>query len=130
MYEFVAFGLVRQLISAITKFPGNVPVTTNSNGPRMRLFWMDVRKSKWEILAGQSWSLLTPNRKGLSPLPAEIFSTQNIDPSIQVGLTWARDPQFRVVYHANKTVTFGVSLEAAEQYGGGSAGAGQITLPR
>jgi hypothetical protein len=109
--------------------PGNVPVTTNSNGPRMRLFWMDVRKSKWEILGGQSWSLLTPNRKGLSPLPADIFSTQNIDPSIQVGLTWARDPQFRVVYHANKTVTFGVSLEAAEQYGGGSAGAGQITLP-
>jgi hypothetical protein len=109
--------------------PGNVPVTTNSNGPRMRLFWMDVRKSKWEILGGQSWSLLTPNRRGLSPLPADIFSTQNIDPSIQVGLTWARDPQFRVVYHANKTVTFGVSLEAAEQYGGGSAGAGQITLP-
>jgi hypothetical protein len=109
--------------------PGNVPVTTNSNGPRMRLFWMDVRKNKWEILGGQSWSLLTPNRKGLSPVPADIFSTQNIDPSIQVGLTWARDPQFRVVYHANKTVTLGVSLEAAEQYGGGSAGAGEITLP-
>jgi len=109
--------------------PGNVPVTTNSNGPRMRLFWMDVRKNKWEILGGQSWSLITPNRKGLSPVPADIFSTQNIDPSIQVGLTWTRAPQFRVVYHANKTVTFGVALEAAEQYGGGSAGAGQITLP-
>ena len=109
--------------------PGNVPVTTNSNGIRMRLFWLDARKSKWEILGGQSWSLITPNRKGVSPVPSDIFATQNIDPSIQVGLTWARDPQFRVIYHANKTVTFGVSLEAAEQYGGGSAGTGTITLP-
>jgi hypothetical protein len=45
--------------------PGNVPVTTNSNGIRMRLFWVSARKHKWEILAGQSWSLLTPNRKGV-----------------------------------------------------------------
>jgi hypothetical protein len=44
-------------------------------------------------------------------------------------MVWNRDPQFRVVYHANKTVTLGVALEAAEQYGGGSAGAGEITLP-
>jgi hypothetical protein len=109
--------------------PGNAPVTTNGIGLRMRLGWIDVRKNKWELLGGQSWSLLTPNRKGTSPVPADIFSTQNIDQSIQVGLTWGRDPQFRIIYHANKTVTFAVSLEAAEQYGGGSAGAGEITLP-
>jgi hypothetical protein len=109
--------------------PGNVAVTTNSNSLRIRLGWVDFRKSKWEILGGQSWSLLTPNRRGTSPIPADIFSTQNIDQSIQVGLTWARAPQFRVIYHATQTVTFAVSLEAAEQYGGGSAGAGEITLP-
>lgn len=109
--------------------PGNAPVTTNGDGLRIRLGWLDVRKNKWEVLGGQSWSLLTPNRKGTSPIPADIFSTQNIDQSIQVGLTWARDPQFRVIYHANKTVTLAVALEAAEQYGGGSAGAGEITLP-
>ena len=109
--------------------PTNVAVTTNSNNLRVRLFWLDVRKQKWEFLAGQSWSLLTPNRQGLSPLPADIFSAQNIDPNLQVGLTWSRDPQFRVVYHASRTVTLGLSLEAAEQYGGGSAGAGKITLP-
>ena len=44
-------------------------------------------------------------------------------------MTWARSPQFRVIYHANRTVTFAVSLEADDQYGGGSAGAGEITLP-
>lgn len=109
--------------------PGNVAVTTNSNGLRIRLGWLDVRKKKWEVLGGQSWSLLTPNRKGTSPIPADVFSTQNLDHAIQVGLTWARQPQFRVIYHANRTVTFAVSLEAAEQYGGGSAGAGEITLP-
>ncbi len=109
--------------------PNNVAVTTNSNGLRMRLGWIDFRKHKWEVLGGQSWSLLTPNRKGTSALPAEIFSTQDIDQSNQIGLTWARQPQLRVIYHANRTVTFAVSLEAAEQYGGGSAGAGEITLP-
>jgi hypothetical protein len=109
--------------------PTNVAVTTNSNNLRVRLFWLDVRKHKWELLAGQSWSLLTPNRQGLSPLPADVFSALNIDPNLQVGLTWSRDPQFRVVYHASHTVTMGLSLEAAEQYGGGSAGAGEITFP-
>ena len=109
--------------------PTNVAVTTNSNGLRMRLFWLDLKRGKWEFLAGQSWSLLTPNRKGLSPLPADIFSTLNFDPNLQVGMVWSRDPQFRVVYHANQTVTLGLALEASEQYGGGSAGAGRITLP-
>ena len=37
-----------------------------SNGaivPRLRLYWVDVRKNKVEFLAGQSWSMLTPNRE-------------------------------------------------------------------
>ena len=109
--------------------PNNVAVTTNGNGLRIRLGWIDFREHKWELVGGQSWSLLTPNRKGTSPIPADIFSTQDIDQSNQIGLTWARQPQVRVIYHANRTVTFAVSLEAAEQYGGGSAGAGEITLP-
>ena len=109
--------------------PGNVAVTTNSNGPRVRLLWLDVRRHKWEFLGGQSWSLLSPNRSGISPLPGNIFATLNVDPNLQVGMVWNRDPQFRVVYHANKTVTLGLSFEASEQYGGGSAGAGEITLP-
>src|SRR5262249_36663999 len=109
--------------------PGNVAVSTNSDGPRVRLLWVDVRRHKWEYLGGQSWSLLTPNRSGLSPLPGNVFATLNVDPNLQAGLVWSRDPQFRVVYHANDTMSLGVSLEASEQYGGGSAGAGEITLP-
>lgn len=108
---------------------GNVAVTSNSDTQRLRLIWVDVRKKKLEVMAGQSWSLLTPNRKGLSPLPGDIFHGQGIDTNYLVGLTWSRNPQFRLIYHANDTVTLGWSLEASEQYGGGSYGSGAITLP-
>ena len=109
--------------------PGNVAVTSNSDSQRLRLFWVDVRKKKLEVLAGQSWSLLTPNRTGLSALPGDIFLGHGMDTNYLLGLTWSRNPQFRLIYHASKTVTLGWSLEAAEQYGGGSNGSGAITLP-
>jgi hypothetical protein len=108
---------------------GNAAVSTNSNSFRIRLYWIDVRKDKWEVLGGQSWSLLTPNRKGLSPLPGDIFYSQDMDTNYQVGLAWTRAPQFRFVYHPTDLVSWGFSLEAAEQYGGGSSGGGAITLP-
>ncbi len=52
----------------------NVTVSSNSDPLRMRLYWVDVTKNKFEFLAGQSWSLLTPGRSGISPLPADIFT--------------------------------------------------------
>jgi hypothetical protein len=88
-----------------------------------------VRKGKYEILAGQSWSLLTPNRTGLSPLPGDLFYSQDIDVNYQLGLIWSRNPGFRFVYHPSDKVAMGLAVEAAEQYGGGSAGGGVITLP-
>lgn len=109
--------------------PTNAGVSTNSNSLRMRLYFVDVRKDKWEILGGQSWSLLTPNRTGLSPIPGDIFYSQDVDVNYQIGSPWGRQPQFRLVYHPSDTVTAGLSLEAPEQYGGGSGGGGIITLP-
>jgi hypothetical protein len=108
---------------------GNVAVSSNSNTFRMRLYWVDVRKNKWEILAGQSWSLITPGRKGISPLPADIFYTQDIDTNYNVGLAWGRLPQFRMVYHATNTLAAAISAEESEQYIGGSGGGGVITFP-
>ena len=46
-----------------------------------------------------------------------------------VGLPWTRNSQFRFVYHPSKTVAAGLSLEAAQQYIGGSGGGGVITFP-
>jgi len=109
--------------------PGNLVVTSNSDSNRLRVYFVDVRKGKLEFLGGQSWSMLTPNRKGLSPIPGDIFYTQNIDTNYQVGLVWARSPQFRVVYHPNESVAIGLSLENPEQYIGGSGGGGLVTLP-
>ena len=108
---------------------GNVEVSTNSYPLRLRLFFVDVQKNKWEILGGQSWSLLTPNRKGISPLPADVFYSQVIDVNYMLGLTCCRYPEFRAVYRPNKTVTMAFALDNPEQYIGGSGGAGVSVLP-
>lgn len=109
-------------------FLGNAPTglvtTSNSDVLRLRLFWFDWRKGKFEFLGGQTWSLLTPNRKGLSPLPGDLFYTQNMDTNYQAGLQWTRAPEFRFVYHANDNITAGIALENPEQYVGGA-----VTFP-
>jgi hypothetical protein len=80
-------------------------------------------------MGGQDWSMLTPNRVGISPLPANIFFSQDMDTNYQVGLVWERTPQFRFIYHPTKTAAFGVSLENADQYYGGAGGIGSPVTP-
>ena len=53
--------------------PANVAVSSNSNTMRSRLYWVDVRKGQWEVLGGQTWSLITPGRTGISPIPGDLF---------------------------------------------------------
>jgi hypothetical protein len=109
--------------------PTNVAVTSNSNTFRSRLYWVDVEGSKWEILGGQTWSLITPGRSGISPIPASIFYTQDMDVNYQAGLVWARIPELRLVIHPTDKIALAVAADSPEQYGGGSAGAPTITLP-
>src|SRR5579883_926591 len=109
--------------------PGNVAVSSNSNTLRSRLYWIDLRKGQWELLAGQTWSLITPGRAGISPLPSNIFYSQDMDVNYQAGLVWGRIPELRLVYHASPMASFAVALDSSEQYVGGSAGGPQITLP-
>ncbi|MGH9611683.1 MAG: hypothetical protein ACRD4P_01235, partial [Bryobacteraceae bacterium] len=105
-----------------TDFLGNAPtnlvVGSNSNVLRMRLYWVDIRKDKFEFLGGQTWSLLMPNRKGLSALPSDLFYTQDMDTNYQAGLVWSRAPEARFIYHPNDNIAWGVSLAASEQYTG------------
>lgn len=107
----------------------NLGVTNGAFVPRIRLYWVDVRKDQWEFLAGQSWSMLTPNRKGISPLPGDIFYSQVMDVNYLAGLTWTRQPGVRFIYHPTEKVALGLALENPDQYIGGSAGAPVITLP-
>src|SRR5581483_7767641 len=109
--------------------PANVFVSSNSDTFRMRNVFVDVRKNKFEFLGGQDWSMMTPNRKGLSPLPSDIFYTQDMDTNYQAGLVWSRQTQFRFIFHPNEKWALGLSLENPEQYIGGSNGAGTITPP-
>src|SRR5262249_49979264 len=46
--------------------PANLNVATNSSTLRLRQYWVDVKRGKGELMAGQGWSWLTPNRVGMS----------------------------------------------------------------
>ena len=108
---------------------GNISVSSNSYPFRLRLYWVDLRKGKFELLGGQTWSLLTPGRKGISPLPGDLFYSNVIDVNYMLGLVWGRIPEFRMVYHPSDKVAMAVALGNGEQYIGGSGGAGAIVLP-
>jgi hypothetical protein len=103
----------------------NVEVTSNSHTFRSRLYFLDWKRDKFEVQAGQMWGWLTPNRVGVSPMPSDIFYSQNMDVNYQVGLTWTRQPAVRFIYHPNDHWAFGVGLENPEQFGG----QGEITFP-
>lgn len=104
--------------------PGNVAVTSSSYGFRLRHGWGDFQKGKWEITAGQMFSLMTPVRKDILPWPGDVMTTQAIDTNYVAGLVWGRYPQLRIVYHASKAASFGFSLENPEQQVGNT-----VTFP-
>jgi hypothetical protein len=107
----------------------NAQVTNGAFVPRLRLFWVDLKKDKYEFLVGQSWSMLTPNRKGISALPGDLFYSQVIDVNYVVGLPWTRQPGMRFIYHPTDKVAIGFSAENPDQYIGGSGGGPTVTLP-
>lgn len=109
--------------------PTNVSVSTNPDSLRLRQYFVQLNKGKFEFLAGQAWGMETPNRVGISPLPADVFITQDIDVNYQAGLVFTRQSGFRVLYHPSSKVVFGVALEDPEQYIGGSGGGGVTVLP-
>ena len=109
--------------------PPNVLVSSNSNTLRSRLYWVDVAKNNWEVLGGQTWSLITPGRTGISPLPQNLFYSQDIDVNYQAGLVWGRIPEFRLVYHAGDKAAVAFALDNPEQYVGGSSGGPVPTFP-
>lgn len=104
--------------------PSNAYVSTNSDTLRMRVYFADLSRGRWELLGGQSWSLLTPNRAGVSPFLSEIYNTLHLDTNYQVGLTYARQAQLRVVYHFRRNLALGLSLENPEQFSGSA-----VTFP-
>jgi hypothetical protein len=107
----------------------NLSVSNGGFVPRIRLYWVDLRKGRWEFLAGQSWSMLTPNRRGISALPGDIFYSQTMDVNYLAGLTWTRQPGVRFLFHPSDRITWGLSLENPDAYMGGSSGGSTTVLP-
>jgi len=108
----------------------NIAVTSNSQLLRALLYWVDVMKGGWEVLGGQTWSLLTPGRVGISPLPSDVFYTQDMDVNYQLGLFWGRIPELRVAYHhPSGKAAFAIAIDSPDQYAGGSSGGSSIVLP-
>jgi hypothetical protein len=107
----------------------NVAEATDSNTLRERLYWVDVNTGHFELLGGQTWTLMTPGRSGISPLPADIFYSQDIDLNYQLGLVFGRIPELRFVYHPSKKAAFAIAIDNPDQYAGGNGGSGSIVLP-
>ena len=89
--------------------------TSNSDSLRMRLYWVDYKRGKFEMLGGQSWSFLTPNRNGLGALPGDLFYSQDVDTNYQLGLTWARQAGVRFILHPTNNWAIGLAFEDPQQ---------------
>ena len=96
--------------------PPNAYTSTNSGTFRLRLAFADIKHDKWEVIGGQTWSLMTPNRVGLSSIPSDVFTGYRLDTNYVAGLVYARQAAFRVIYHPTDWWSFAVALENPQQY--------------
>ncbi len=96
--------------------PPNAYTSTNSGTFRLRLAFADIKHNNWEVIGGQTWSLLTPNRVGLGSMPADVFTGYRLDTNYVAGLVYSRQAGFRVIYHATDWWSIAASLENPQQY--------------
>jgi hypothetical protein len=86
---------------------------SNSYTLRMRNFYgRFVTNSGFDLLAGQSWSLATLEKKGMAPRDENIPLT--IDAQYVVGFNWTRNPQVRFVQHFGSAFSAGISIESPQ----------------
>ena len=84
---------------------------TDSYVPRIRHLYATLDNNEYgmHVLAGQEWSLVTLNSKGITPRN-EVTPPQ-IDPAYIPGFEYARLPQIRLTKDFNKKLWLAVSLE-------------------
>lgn len=87
---------------------------TNSYVPRIRHLYATLDNSDYglHVLAGQEWSLVVLNSKGITPRN-EVPPPQ-IDPAFIPGFEYGRIPQIRVVKDFNKKLWVALDLEASQ----------------
>ena len=100
-----------------TDFLGAAPtanyVQSSSWTPRMKQVWIQIeRPSGLTISAGQMWSLLTTNRRGMANL--QELKPGGEEANFVVGFSWTRERAVRVTQNFNNRVWVGVALENPE----------------
>jgi Porin subfamily len=93
---------------------------SNSFLLRMRHFYgtVDNDASGGHFLAGQTWSLLTTNTRGIIPRSEQIPLT--IDAQYNTGFNWLRVPQARYVQDFGAGLSAGLSVESPQALVGGN----------
>jgi hypothetical protein len=94
----------------------NVYQSVNGLTNRLRLYFGYAKHGKWEVLGGQTWSWLTPNREGIGPIPSDLAITYNEDQNLGVGVAYTRAAEFRIAYHVNEHWALGVGIENSNQF--------------
>jgi len=86
---------------------------SNSYTLRMRQFYGRFT-TDWglDVLAGQNWSFLVLENKGMKPRDEDVPLT--IDAQYVVGYNWTRNPQLRVVEHFSPAFSLGLSIESPQ----------------
>jgi hypothetical protein len=100
---------------------------SNSYNPRIRNIYGAYYNddSGFSLLAGQNWSLLTQEKKGMTPRNELIPMT--IDAQYVPGFNWTRNAQVRAVEKFNDAISVGLSLESPQALFSGKAPTGVIT---
>lgn len=96
---------------------------SNSYNPRIRNLYgtIDWDYYGWHVLAGQNWSLVTLNSKGITP--RNEVPPPSIDAQYVPGFAWARQPQLRITKDlADKSIWLAASLENPQSTFAGTAG--------
>lgn len=99
----------------------NVFVTSNSHTMRARLYWADIKRGKFELLAGQTWGLETPNRTGVSAAPSDLAITIGEDAQTHVGLNYTRAAAIRLGFHFSDKFVWAVEAQNPQQFIGQGA---------
>jgi hypothetical protein len=92
---------------------------TNSYTLRLRQAWGQAKfDSGWSFLGGQMWSLVTENKASIAPSD-DLGKTNDsrpmtIDPSYNVGFTFARQYGIRLTKTFGDKVAFAVAMENAQ----------------
>jgi hypothetical protein len=93
---------------------------TNSYDLRIRNFYntIDWNSTGWHLLAGQNWSLMTPNNKGITPRNELILNT--IENATAIGFLFKREAQLRLTKNWGKEFWAALSIENPQTTFGGT----------